>query len=66
MPPAGKRRIEPGQEAQVLFRPRKTRLRARFVRFEVNGDLTFVHPRNGGLRTVKPDDVGTVHRKKET
>jgi hypothetical protein len=49
--------IQPGDTASVAFPPRRRRTTARLLRIEPNGDLTFVHPRNGALRTVHPDQV---------
>jgi hypothetical protein len=54
--------INPGDSADVRFPPRSKRLTARFLRAEANGDLTFVHPRNGALRTVHPEQVGRIRR----
>jgi hypothetical protein len=54
--------LTPGDSADVRFPPRSKRLTARFLRAEPNGDLTFVHPRNGALRTVHPEQVGRIRR----
>lgn len=58
--------LNPGDSADVRFPPRSKRLTARFLRAEPNGDLTFVHPRNGGLRTVHPEQVSARPAKRGT
>jgi hypothetical protein len=49
--------VTPGSEAMVVLPPHRKPTRARLYRVEPNGQLTFVHPRNGGLRTVEPERV---------
>lgn len=63
---APRRILRPGDSADVRFPPRRTRLTARFLRAEPNGDLTFIHPHNGGLRTVAPENVGRIRRPSTT
>lgn len=57
--------LEPGREVDVYL-PGKTKAkRARVVRIESNGDVTVADPRNGGLRTIHPDRVKSVHYKEK-
>jgi hypothetical protein len=54
--------LERGDEATVMLPERTLGLRMRFVRADSDGNLTFAHPRNNGLRTVTPDKVRAIHR----
>jgi hypothetical protein len=49
--------VTPGSEAMVVLPPRTRAARMRLHRIEPNGHLTFIDPRNGGLRTVAPEAV---------
>jgi hypothetical protein len=49
--------MTPGSEAMVVLPPRTRAARMRLHRIELNGNLTFIDPRNGGLRTVPPEAV---------
>lgn len=58
-------RLTPGAEATILLPTRKDGLRCVFRYADADGNLTFVDPRNGGLRTVRPEAVKTVHYKQK-
>lgn len=55
-------KLEPGVEATVRLPGRKSRVRARFKYADGDGNLVFVDPANGALRTIRPDAVHTIHR----
>lgn len=59
----GRLKLTAGREATVLLPGRTNRVRAKFLYADDHGNLVFVDPRNGGLRTVRPDAVRTVHTK---
>lgn len=54
--------LRAGGEAKINVPGRDTLLRARFLYADEHEHLTFVDPRNGGLRTVRPDAVDTICR----
>lgn len=56
--------LAPGIEAGVVLPPRRKSTRMRLHRVEPDGSLTFIHPRNGGLRTVTPEAVRKVYEPK--
>lgn len=57
--------LEPDTEASVLLPPRSAKsVRMRLLRVEPSGDLTFIHPKTGGLRTVHPDAVRKIYKQK--
>jgi hypothetical protein len=56
--------MSPGSEAMVVLPPRTRAARMRLHRIEPNGHLTFIDPRNGGLRTVPPEAVKREIRSK--
>lgn len=59
-------RLEVGREVDVLLPGKTKRKRMRVHRIEANGDITVADVKgNGGLRTVKPERVGTVHYKEK-
>lgn len=51
-----------GVECAVILPRRVRTTRLRYLRTEPDGTLTFVLPKNGGLRTVHPDAVKTIYR----
>lgn len=59
---APRRVLRAGGEAMIRVPGRETLLRARFLYADDRGFLTFVDPRNNGLRTISVDDVDTVCR----
>jgi hypothetical protein len=59
------RNITEGDEVSVYLPGRKTATRVKFKYADDHGNLTVVDPRNNGLRTVTPDAVKTIHRKKK-
>jgi hypothetical protein len=56
------RKLTKGDEAEVRFNGSKRRTRARFHHADQHGNLTFIDPSRSAMRTVTPDQVGTIHR----
>jgi hypothetical protein len=56
--------VTPGCDVAVVLPPLIKAKRCRLLRVEPNGDITVIHPRNGGLRTVHPDAVRRVYEPK--
>lgn len=54
--------LRAGMEAKVKLPGRATLVRARFLHADLRDQLTFVDPRTGGLRTVRPDAVSSICR----
>lgn len=55
--------LSAGGEAKIRVAGRTTLLRARFLYADPDrGHLTFVDPRSGGLRTIRPGNVDTICR----
>lgn len=59
-----RRKLRRGDIASVKLPGRTTRVKAKFLYVDDDGNLTFADPRNGGLRTITPDAVGPIHRER--